>query len=129
MKVVLPVQSIGHRVLERRQSLYEVLSKLPNDGVGFGLLQTRWRGKQIFDSYWHISRVKLKNEGTKGKAWGRLVWKGKVVSKHQEQIRGGLKYFWTTASPSVIPLPRHVPDGDLSSAPIPAEVAAKPVAA
>ncbi|KZT62150.1 hypothetical protein CALCODRAFT_490336 [Calocera cornea HHB12733] len=126
-KVVLPVQSIGHRVLPPRQSLYQVLARLPNDGIGFGLLQTRWRGKQILDSYWHISRVKLRADGTRGRAWGKLVCVGRVVSQEPEKISGGLKYFWTTISPNVIPLPKNPPGGDLSSAPKPPEAAPRRV--
>ncbi|EJU06069.1 hypothetical protein DACRYDRAFT_39698, partial [Dacryopinax primogenitus] len=74
--------------------LFQVLSRLPADGVGYGLLQTRWRGKGIRNSYWVVSRVRLRMGGERGKVWGRLVWKGKVVSPKPEEIRGGLKYFW-----------------------------------
>ncbi|KAA1466081.1 hypothetical protein DENSPDRAFT_830829 [Dentipellis sp. KUC8613] len=78
----------------RPANLYQVLSRYPNDGVGQRVHQTRWGPKGISESYWEVTRAKLKNQGSHGKAWGKLVWKGKVVSEREEQIRGGLKYSW-----------------------------------
>jgi len=62
--------------LQRSGSLYQVLSVLPQDGVGTKVTQSRWEKKGIQDSYWEITRVRLRNEGQNGKVWGRLVWKG-----------------------------------------------------
>ncbi|GBE79358.1 hypothetical protein BKA93DRAFT_744805 [Sparassis latifolia] len=75
-------------------NLYEVLSRYPQDGVGQRVYQTRWSAKGIEGCYWEVTRTKLKLEGTHGKAWGVLVWRGQRVSERDEQIRGGLKYRW-----------------------------------
>lgn len=58
-------------------TLYRALSRLPRDGIGARLAQCRWDAKGIHGSYWEVTRTKLKLDGTHGKAWGRLVWKGK----------------------------------------------------
>ncbi|EJD00892.1 uncharacterized protein FOMMEDRAFT_110293 [Fomitiporia mediterranea MF3/22] len=76
------------------RNLYETLARLPRDGVGARVFQTRWQSKGIEGSFWEISRVKLEHEGTRGRAWGRLVWRGKPVSEREEVVRGGLKYMW-----------------------------------
>ncbi|ESK93718.1 hypothetical protein Moror_1416 [Moniliophthora roreri MCA 2997] len=75
-------------------NLFEVLSKTASGGVGKHVYQTRWSRKQISDSYWVVTRTKLKCEGKHGKAWGKLVWRGKEVSEREELIRGSLKYNW-----------------------------------
>jgi len=61
-------------------NLYQVLSRTPSGGVGTEVHQTRWSQKQISDSYWVITRSKFKDEGQHGKAWGKLYWKGTVIS-------------------------------------------------
>jgi hypothetical protein len=111
---------------EHSRTLYQVLSRLPKDGVGARVAQTRWAGKGIHGCYWEVTKARLKCEGTHGKAWGRLIWRGsaacaflrayvltlrtsgKVTTKYNKEIRkisGGLKYLW-----------RQVP-GDASSIP------------
>ncbi|PAV20524.1 hypothetical protein PNOK_0315100 [Pyrrhoderma noxium] len=80
-------------------NLFETLSRLPDDGVGSRVHQTRWSSKGIEGCYWEISRVRLEHEGTRGKAWGRLVWRGKVINEEKEEkIRGVLKYMWATGA-------------------------------
>ncbi|EAU84608.1 hypothetical protein CC1G_00127 [Coprinopsis cinerea okayama7 len=79
-------------------NLYEVLSRTPTGGVGKKVYQTRWRQKDIKDSYWVVTRSKFKCDGQHGKAWGVLYWKGKQVSPKEEVIRGGLKYSWKEGS-------------------------------
>ncbi|KAI0796515.1 hypothetical protein C8Q75DRAFT_710148 [Abortiporus biennis] len=78
----------------RPGNLYQVLSRYTQDGVGQRMHQTRWGMKGIEGCYWEVTRTKLKLEGQHGKAWGKLVWKGKPVSKREELIPGGLKYGW-----------------------------------
>ena len=63
-------------IQNKPRNLYETLARLPNDGVGARVFQTRWQSKGIEGCYYEVSRVKLKLEGTRGKAWGRLVWRG-----------------------------------------------------
>ena len=106
----------------RPGNLFQVLSRYPNDGVGQKVHQTRWGPKGIAGSYWQVTRASLKQEGSHGKAWGKLIWRGesqplghlfvcshlplsplltqiivaigKAVSKREERIRGALKYSW-----------------------------------
>ncbi|KAH9999360.1 hypothetical protein BJV77DRAFT_1058402 [Russula vinacea] len=78
----------------RPANLYQVLARYGADGVGQRVYQTRWTTKGISDCYWTVTRTTLKKGGTHGKAWGRLVWRGKEVSPREERIRGGLKYSW-----------------------------------
>jgi len=75
-------------------NLYQVLSRYATDGVGQRVYQTRWTNKGISDCFWIVTRTSLKKGGNHGKAWGRLVWRGKEVSPREERIRGGLKYSW-----------------------------------
>jgi len=93
-------------------NLYEVLSRTPSGGVGSEVHQTRWSHKNINDCYWLVTRSVFKGEGTHGKAWGHLFWRGtaactasstrslteillgKQVSSREERIRGSLKYNW-----------------------------------
>ncbi|KAI0047299.1 hypothetical protein FA95DRAFT_1461705, partial [Auriscalpium vulgare] len=78
----------------KRGNLYEVLARYPKDGVGQRVYQLRWGEKGIEGSYWKVTRAMLKMNGTHGKAWGRLTWRGQVVSTQDERIPGGLKYMW-----------------------------------
>ncbi|KIM67847.1 hypothetical protein SCLCIDRAFT_1209980 [Scleroderma citrinum Foug A] len=75
-------------------NLCQVLSRYPRDGVGKVVHQSRWSQKGIHGCYWQVTRTQLKLEGKHGKAWGRLVWKGKLVSPREELIPGSLKYNW-----------------------------------
>ncbi|KAH9963121.1 hypothetical protein BC827DRAFT_1193509 [Russula dissimulans] len=75
-------------------NLYQVLSRYAADGVGQRVYQTRWTNKGISDCFWIVTRTSLKKSSNHGKAWGRLVWRGKEVSPREERIRGGLKYSW-----------------------------------
>ncbi|KAF9647051.1 hypothetical protein BDM02DRAFT_3098726 [Thelephora ganbajun] len=79
-------------------SLYQVLSRFPQDGVGQKVYQTRWGVKGFPGCYWEVTRTKLKLEGKHGKAWGHLVWRGKRVHKDETMINGGLKYTWATGT-------------------------------
>ena len=101
-------------------SLYQVLSRFPQDGVGQKVFQTRWGTKGFPDCYWEVTRTRLKLEGKHGKAWGHLVWRGtclyplrvreawslrrfvsgKRVGERETMIRGGLKYVWATGTSS-----------------------------
>ena len=107
-------------------TLYQTLSRLRNDGVGALVAQRRWDAKNIHGCYWKVTRVKLKDEGRHGRAWGRLIWKGQlktslffsindlmltlgplgeIVSTRDEQIRGGLKYLWKVVDDESVPPP------------------------
>ncbi|KAI5122181.1 hypothetical protein M0805_007078 [Coniferiporia weirii] len=87
-------KATSEALVDKPRTLYQTLSRLPKDGVGTRVYQTRWQSKGIEGCYWEVSRVKLKCEGAHGKAWGRLVWRGKRVSEREECIPGSLKYMW-----------------------------------
>ncbi|KAL5530478.1 hypothetical protein ACEPAF_6736 [Sanghuangporus sanghuang] len=82
-------------IQNKPRNLFETLARLPNDGVGARVFQTRWQSKGIEGCFYEVSRVRLKHEGMRGKAWGRLVWRGKPVSEKEEHIPGALKYMWS----------------------------------
>ncbi|KAF8901641.1 hypothetical protein CPB84DRAFT_1815101 [Gymnopilus junonius] len=96
IKRLLPVKASELPPVLRPSSgnLYEVLSRTPSGGIGTEIHQTRWTNKNIGDSYWVVTSSQFKCEGKHGKAWGRLYWKGKLVSPRDERIRGALKYSW-----------------------------------
>ncbi|TRM68431.1 hypothetical protein BD626DRAFT_626734 [Schizophyllum amplum] len=75
-------------------ALPRILSRTPDNGIGRRVHQVRWSEKQIADCYWVVSRTQFKLGGAHGKAWGKLYWKGKLVSEKEERIRGDLKYTW-----------------------------------
>ena len=75
------------------RNLYQQLSIMPKDGVGLKVRQRKWVAKgldvprnkplgSITDKnedhlcYWEVTRVRLKDGGNHGKAWGRLFWRG-----------------------------------------------------
>ncbi|THH11286.1 hypothetical protein EW145_g763 [Phellinidium pouzarii] len=87
-------EAASETLANKPRNLYSTLSRLPEDGIGARVFQTRWQSKGIEGCFWEVSRVRLKCEGTHGKAWGKLVWRGKLVSEKEERIRGGLKYKW-----------------------------------
>jgi len=57
-------------------SLYKTLSRLPRNGVGAKIIETRWAQKNFKDCYWVVSRSHLKLDGAHGKAYGQLHWRG-----------------------------------------------------
>lgn len=75
LKALLPAE-LPPTLSSRAGTLYSVLARYPQDGIGQRVHQTRWSMKGISDCYWEVTRTKLKLEGTHGKAWGKLVWKG-----------------------------------------------------
>ena len=75
LKAVAPDSSL----LSNKGTLYETLSRLPQDGIGARVRQKRWDVMGRKDTYWEVTRVTIKNEGKNGKAWGRMVYKGTVV--------------------------------------------------
>ncbi|SJX66493.1 uncharacterized protein SRS1_11316 [Sporisorium reilianum f. sp. reilianum] len=114
------------RSAKPHKNLYQLLSSLPNDGVGARVRQRRWAAKGLDVShdvdlkahltklhqkggkvdkedghmcYWEITKVRLKDGGNHGKAWGRFVWRGKPITQtgSGERIPGALKYCWDSA--------------------------------
>ncbi|KAJ1308607.1 hypothetical protein OPQ81_004305 [Rhizoctonia solani] len=96
-------------ILNDSKSLFAVLSRLPNDGLGQRVTQARWGAKGIQDSYYTVTRVRLRANGKTGDARGTLTWKGKLLSNGKEEtIRGGHKYAW-----------KHITDSPESATSIP----------
>jgi hypothetical protein len=56
-----------------KRNLYQVLSLLPNKGVGARVTRAAWAS--FTDSYFEITQVKLRTE-KHGTAWGIKVFKG-----------------------------------------------------
>ena len=75
LKKLIPPSTVA-QISNQPRNLYQTLSRLPKDGVGSRVFQTRWQSKGIEGCFWEITRVSLKMEGTHGKAWGKLVWRG-----------------------------------------------------
>ncbi|KAJ7283501.1 hypothetical protein C8J57DRAFT_1171196 [Mycena rebaudengoi] len=87
-------QALPPTLKQHPANLYQVLSRTPS-AIGREVHQIRWSGKHISDSYWRVTRARFKCNGTHGKAWGQLYWKGKLVTKGPDElIRGALKYKW-----------------------------------
>lgn len=63
-------------ISDKPRTLYQTLSRLPKDGIGARVFQTRWQSRGIEGCFWEVTRVTLKLEGKHGKAWGKLVWRG-----------------------------------------------------
>ncbi|TIA79655.1 hypothetical protein E3P92_03150, partial [Wallemia ichthyophaga] len=71
-----------------------LLSKLPHGVGGTRVAQHRWKGVSDEDTFWTVTRCKLRGGGH-GSVYGRLTWKGKTVSKQPDElIRGASKYNW-----------------------------------
>lgn len=75
LKALLP-KKLPPTLVSRVGNLYTVLARYPQDGVGQKVHQMRWGYKGIYDSYWLITKSRLKIGGTHGRAWGQLYWKG-----------------------------------------------------
>lgn len=54
-----------------KRNLVDVVTKLPNLGVGAKVTRKAWEG--FGDSYWEVTAVKLRGEGQIGKIWGVKV--------------------------------------------------------
>lgn len=79
-KLLAPETS--EQLSNKPRTLYQTLSRLPHDGVGARVFQTRWQSKGIQGCFWDVTRVKLKLEGAHGKAWGKLVWRGEFAQAY-----------------------------------------------
>jgi small subunit ribosomal protein S34 len=76
---LLPQASLPPVLKHHPANLYQVLSRTPS-AVGKEMHQIRWSEKHISDSYWRVTRTQFKCNGTHGKAWGQLYWKGQLPS-------------------------------------------------
>ncbi|TFK56129.1 hypothetical protein OE88DRAFT_1731749 [Heliocybe sulcata] len=103
----------------RPGNLYQVLSRSPDNGIGKKVHQQRWSQKGIEGSYWEITKTQFKGEGSHGKAWGVLYWRGRRVSEQPTRVTGALKYSWKEGISHPAIAPGGVKTGELSSLPPP----------
>ncbi|KAI9313055.1 hypothetical protein BX666DRAFT_1880437 [Dichotomocladium elegans] len=78
------------------KNLYQVLSVLPDHGVGSRVVPTKFlNNPSLNDSYYEITKVNLKPGLSHGRAWGVKVVKGRTMEHGKPvEIRNGLKYKW-----------------------------------
>ncbi|KAJ6539052.1 hypothetical protein B0H19DRAFT_1002046 [Mycena capillaripes] len=101
---LLPTKSLPPALKHHPANLYEVLSRTPSP-IGKEIHQIRWSEKHISESFWRVTRVQFKCNGTHGRAWGQLYWKGKLVTTGvDERIRGSLKYKWSDGRSAAPPM-------------------------
>ncbi|KAJ8663922.1 hypothetical protein O0I10_000197 [Lichtheimia ornata] len=78
------------------KNLYQVLSVLPEYGVGSRVASTKvLNNPGLKDSYYEVTKVNLKPGLNHGRVWGVHVLKGRTMENGKPvEIRGGLKYNW-----------------------------------
>ncbi|KAF0498156.1 hypothetical protein F8M41_020592 [Gigaspora margarita] len=78
------------------KNLYKLLNVYPNYGVGLKVAPDHWVNKGITNSYYEITKVKLKMKDiTHGRVFGIKVWDGKVLNEGKpKKIGGGYKWKW-----------------------------------
>ncbi|KAI9498935.1 hypothetical protein BDB00DRAFT_797408 [Zychaea mexicana] len=78
------------------KNLYEVLSVLPEFGVGSRVTPTKIANNPTLnESFYEVTKVHLKPGLKHGRAWGVQVLKGRTMENGKPvEIRGGLKYKW-----------------------------------
>ncbi|KAG0162228.1 hypothetical protein DFQ30_002596 [Apophysomyces sp. BC1015] len=78
------------------KNLYQVLSVLPNYGVGSRVAPNKFiSNPTLKDSYFEVTKVHLKPGLSHGRAWGVQVLKGRTLADGKPvEIRGGLKFKW-----------------------------------
>lgn len=79
------------------RKFFELATMFPNNGIGMKFFRKNWRSQ---NSYWRITRVKLKvapekfdDENVHGKAWGVLTWRGQSDGR-ERPLRGTYKKLW-----------------------------------
>lgn len=75
-----------------RRNLVEVVTKLPDLGVGAKVTRNSW--EQFGNSYWEITRVRPREDGKRGSVWGHKVWKGERVTTEPVRVNGSAKRIW-----------------------------------
>ncbi|KAI3429448.1 hypothetical protein D9Q98_005541 [Chlorella vulgaris] len=81
--------------LQQARNAFEVLSRLPQHGMGAKLSRTTWSD----GCYWTINKVRLSADGKHGSAWGVLTWQGQQQQPATPtRVRGPLKPVWRAVS-------------------------------
>lgn len=86
------------RALLSKCNLYDIVTRLPRNGVGYKLRRKTWPE----NSYWKLTQVKISVkqsvEGMNhGKAWGHFTWLGDEKNEEPTRVRGAHKKVWQTA--------------------------------
>jgi hypothetical protein len=89
----------------RGLKLFEVARKLPNYGYGQRFTRKTWiRNGHGDDSFWMLTRIIARKEGTRLKAYGRFTWRG-VTEEKEREIRGAHKREWKLFAPNAASSP------------------------
>jgi small subunit ribosomal protein S34 len=72
-------------------SLFQILNGLRYFGVGSKVTRNIYR---FPETYWIVTRVQLSKDQLHGKAWGRMVWRGRLKDE-EERIGSPLKKEWS----------------------------------
>jgi hypothetical protein len=76
-----------------QRRLIEVVTKLPNLGVGARVARRSWA--PYGDSWWEVTDVKLKgDDAAAGRVWGVLHWRGQRAEGPPRRIGGAFKRVW-----------------------------------
>ncbi|KAI8474450.1 MAG: hypothetical protein J3K34DRAFT_131923 [Monoraphidium minutum] len=80
------------------RSLIDVLTKLPNLGIGARVAKRKWL--QHGDSWWEVTDVKLKgDDAAHGRVWGVLYWRNQRVHDKPTRVPGAAKREWRWLAP------------------------------
>jgi small subunit ribosomal protein S34 len=71
-------------------SLFQILNGLRYFGVGSKVTRSIYK---FPETYWIVTRVQLSKDQMHGKAWGRMVWRGRLKGD-EERIGSPLKKEW-----------------------------------
>ncbi|KAF9963468.1 hypothetical protein BGZ65_003126 [Modicella reniformis] len=84
------------------KNLYRALKVMDARGVGENVTTTKLLNKGFKDCYYKVTQIKFRGtEVDHGKAYGIVVWKGKVLNNGKPvEIRGGLKWNWVKYTPT-----------------------------
>jgi hypothetical protein len=82
------------------RKLFEVARTQPNYGYGQRYTRKTWiRNGHGNDSFWTLTRIVARKQGTRLKAYGRFTWRG-ITEEKEREIRGAHKREWTLFSPA-----------------------------
>ncbi|PRW60764.1 hypothetical protein C2E21_0913 [Chlorella sorokiniana] len=83
--------------LAQAKNAFELLSRLPQHGLGSKLSRTGWTD----DCYWTVQKVRMSPDGKHGSAWGVLTWRGQAQQADKPaSINGPLKPVWRVVQDS-----------------------------
>lgn len=81
------------------KKLFDVARTQLNYGYGQRYTRKMWiRNGHGEDSFWTLTRIIVRKQGARLKAYGRFTWRG-VTDEKEREIRGAHKREWTLFSP------------------------------